>query len=126
MTRTVIDQDLTGADRLPARVRVGQSLLTLVLACCALVSLSTMFVDDPFEPPAVVLIASFGTLAAALGLAAVWAGVRSQLIRISLWALPLFFVWHIAALGTWLPDAVLAIISASGALLITGAGRRTA
>jgi hypothetical protein len=124
---TATTTEPTGRDtlRLPARVRVGQSLLTAVFAACALVSISTMFVDDPFEPAAVVLIASFGSLAAALGLAAVWAGVRSRAIRISLWALPLFFVWHIAALGTWVPDAVLAIIAASGAALTTGAGRRT-
>jgi hypothetical protein len=82
-----------------------------------------MFVDDPFELAAVVLIASFGTLAAALGLAAVWGGVRSRLVRIALWALPLFFVWHVAALGTWLPDAVLGVVAASGVALTAGAGR---
>jgi hypothetical protein len=76
-----------------------------------------MFVDDPFEPSAVVLIASFGTLAAALGLAAVWGGIRSRTIRLALWALPLFFVWHIAALGTWVPDAVLAVVAATGVVL---------
>lgn len=114
-----------GASRLSARVRIGQSLLTAVFAACGLVSLSTLFVDDPFEPHAVVLIASFGTLAAVLGLAAVWAGLRSRLVRASLWALPLFFVWHIAALGTWIPDAVLGVVAASGAALISGAGRRT-
>ena len=92
-----------------------------VLIACALVALSTMFVDDPFEPSAVVLIASFGTLAAALGLAAVWGGVRSRIVRLGLWALPLFFVWHVAALGTWVPDAVLAVVAASGVVLTAGA-----
>jgi len=106
--------------RLPLRVRIGQGVLTAVLIACALVALSTMFVDDPFEPAAVVLIASFGTLAAALGLAAVWGGVRSRTVRLGLWALPLFFVWHVAALGTWIPDAVLAVVAASGVMLVTG------
>lgn len=112
------------ADRLPKRVRVGQALLTAVFVACALVSLSTMFVDDPFEPAAVVLIASFGSLAAALGLVAVWGGVRSPIIRAGLWAVPLFLVWHIAALGTWIPDAVLAVIAASGVVLVSGADPR--
>ncbi|WP_173922050.1 hypothetical protein [Agromyces sp. Marseille-P2726] len=108
------------SERLPVRVRIGQGVLTAVLIACALVALSTMFVDDPFEPAAVVLIASFGTLAAALGLAAVWGGVRSRTVRLGLWALPLFFVWHVAALGTWIPDAVLAVVAASGVVLVTG------
>lgn len=124
MTTTIADQNAHRL-RLSARVRVGQSLLSAVFAACAMVSLSTMFVDDPFEPAAVVLIASFGTLAAALGLAAVWGGVRSRLIRASLWALPLFFVWHVTALGTWIPDAVLAIVAAVGVVLVAGAGGRT-
>lgn len=111
-------------DRLPRRVRVGQALLTAVLIACALVSLSTMFVDDPFEPAAVVLIASFGALAAALGLVAVWGGVRSRIVQAGMWALPLFFVWHIAALGTWIPDAVLAVVAAAGVVLFSGAGPR--
>ena len=110
-----------GGARLPVRVRIGQGLLTAVLIACALVALSTMFVDDPFEPSAVVLIASFGTLAAVLGLAAVWGGVRSRIVRLGLWALPLFFVWHVAALGIWVPDAVLAVVAASGVVLTAGA-----
>jgi hypothetical protein len=108
--------------RLTPRVRTGQTILTLVLILCALVSLSTAFVDDPFEPDAVLLIASFGVLACMLGLASVWGGVRSRLIRISVWALPLFFISHLAVLGTWLPDGVLAVVSAIGAALVAGAG----
>lgn len=108
--------------RIPARVRIGQGLLTAVFVVCALVALSTMFVDDPFESAAVVLIASFGSLAAVLGLTAVWGGIRSRLVRVGLWALPLFFVWHIAALGTWLPDAVLAIVAAAGLVLLVNPG----
>ena len=108
--------------RIPARVRVGQGLLTGVFVVCALVALSTMFVDDPFERSAVVLIASFGSLAAVLGLTAVWGGIRSRLVRVGFWALPLYFVWHIAALGTWLPDAVLAVVAAAGVVLLANPG----
>jgi hypothetical protein len=126
MTSTTVTTEPLAKDtaRLPRRARVGQVLLTLVFVACALVSVSTAFVDDPFEPAAVVLIASFGSLAAVLGLAAVWGGVRSRTVRAGLWALPLFFVWHIAALGTWVPDAVLAVVAASGVMLITGIGHR--
>jgi hypothetical protein len=120
-TATPTESDVSNSSpRLPVRVRVGQGVLTAVLIACALVALSTMFVDDPFEPAAVLLIASFGTLAAALGLAAVWGGIRSRTVRLGLWALPLFFVWHIAALGTWIPDAVLAVVAASGVVLVSG------
>lgn len=108
--------------RLGARARSGQIILTVVLALCALVALSTIFVDDPFEAPAVVLIASFGVLAAVLGLAAVWGAIRSRIVQLAVWALPLFFVSHIAALGTWMPDAIFAVVSAVGAALVAGTG----
>ena len=107
----------------PAAVRVGQALLTAVFTLCALIALSTVFVKDPFEAAAVVLVASFGTLAAVLGIAAVWGGSGSRAIRWALWALPLFFVWHVAALGTWLPDAILGVISAIGVVLINAPKR---
>lgn len=122
---TTITENRTNDLRLAPRVRVGQALLTAVFAVCALVALSTMFVDEPFESSAVVLIASFGTLSAVLGIAAVWGGVRSRVVRAGLWALPLFFVWHIAALGTWLPDAVLAVIAAAGVVLVAAAPSST-
>jgi hypothetical protein len=93
-------------------------LLTVVLALSAVVAISTMFVPDPFEPDATVLIASFGTLAAVLGLAAVWGSSGSRVVRVALWAIPLFFIWHVAALGTWIPDAVLAVLSGIGILLL--------
>jgi hypothetical protein len=111
--------------RVPARVRVGQVLLTLLLVVCALVAASTAFSDDPFPPAAVVLIASFGLLAAVLGLVVVWSTPRSRVARLAVWALPLFFVWHVAALGTWIPDAGFAVLAAVGALLAgTASGRR--
>jgi hypothetical protein len=111
-------------DRLGARVRTGQTILTAILALSAVVALSTVFVDDPFEPAAVVLIASFGVLAAVLGIASVWGGIRSGTVQVAVWAVPLFFVSHIATLGTWVPDAIFAVVSAVGAVLIAGAGRR--
>ena len=86
-------------------------------------AIGTTFADDPFAPDAIVLIASFGTLAAALGLVAVWGGVGSRTVRIGLWALPLFFVWHIAALGTWIPDAGFAVLASTGVILLSARRR---
>ncbi|WP_309127189.1 hypothetical protein [Microbacterium sp.] len=113
----------TGTRLNRVRNRTGQALLTAVFALCGVIAISTAFADDPFEASAVVLIASFGTLAAVLGVAAVWGGMHSRAVRVALWALPLFFVWHVAALGTWLPDAILGIVSAVGILLLTPSRR---
>lgn len=107
--------------RLGVRVRVGQSLLTALLAMSAVIGTSTLFDTDPFPGAAPVLIASFAMLAAVVGIAAVWGGIRSRAVRLSLWALPLFFVWHVAALGTWVPDAAFAVVAAVGAALVAQA-----
>lgn len=105
-------------------MRVGQILLTVLLAICALVAASSAFVDDPFPGAAVVLIATFGVLAAILGIGTVWSMPSSRMARVAVWALPAFFVVHVAALGTWIPDAVLAVAAAIGALLARpGRGR---
>ena len=123
MTTMATPARVQSEPRLGARVRIGQSILTVILAVCALVALSTVFVEDPFEPAAVVLIASFGVLAAVLGIATVWGAIRSRAVRIAVWALPLFFVSHVAALGTWMPDGVFAIVSAIGAALVASPER---
>lgn len=115
---TTAEAPTRSADAHRVRTRVGQGILTALFALCGLISVSTAFADDPFEREAVVLISSFGVLAAVIGIAAVWGGLHSRLIRIALWALPLFFVWHVAALGTWIPDAAFGIVSAIGILLL--------
>jgi hypothetical protein len=102
------------AVRPSARVRAGRIVLTAVLVLCGLVAVSTAFSDDPFPAPAVVLIATFGALAVLFGIAVVWWSGRA---RVVLWALPVFFVVHVAALGTWIPDAALAVVSTVGVLL---------
>ncbi len=112
--------------RLGARARTGQIVLTVLFVLCGMIALSTAFAPDPFEREAVVLIASFGVLAAALGVAAVWGAIRSRTIQVAVWALPLFLISHVAALGTWVPDAVLALVAGIGCALVVGAGRRGA
>lgn len=108
------------------RVRAGQIVLTVLLVLVATVAASTAFSDDPFPGPAIVLIASFGLLAVAFGLVVTWSTPISRAARLAVWALPLFFVWHVAALQTWLPDAVFAVVAAVGAILATSVRRRAA
>ncbi|RBP64216.1 hypothetical protein DFO66_10793 [Brevibacterium sanguinis] len=100
------------------RTRCAQTILTIEFALCGLIAVSTAFAPDPFAPAAVVLIGSFGVLASVLGLAATWTAPHSTVSRLALWALPLFFVWHLAALGTWLPDAVLGALAVIGIVLL--------
>ena len=96
--------------------RIGQGILIVLSAMCAVIGASTMFVDDPFEPTATTMIASFG-IGAAL------AAPRSLLARLSLCALPVFFAWHVVALGTWVPDAVLGAVSVGGVVLVVVGSR---
>ncbi|WP_165307221.1 hypothetical protein [Agromyces binzhouensis] len=103
-----------------ARVRTGQAILVALFAVAAVFAVSVLFADDPFPASATVLIASFGALSAVLGVIAVIGGLGSRVVRIGLWAFPLFFVWHVAALGTWVPDAAFAVVSAVGVALVSG------
>ncbi|WP_353815546.1 hypothetical protein [Agromyces sp. SYSU T00266] len=101
-----------------ARARIGQGILVALFAVSAVFAMSVLFADDPFPASATVLIASFGALAAVLGIVAVVGGLGSRVVRVGLWAFPLFFVWHVAALGTWIPDAGFAVLSAVGVALV--------
>ncbi|MBO1770984.1 hypothetical protein [Agrococcus sp. TF02-05] len=105
-------------------VRTGQGTLIVLCAMCAVIGLSTIFVDDPFAPEATIMTASFACLAAALGVGAVLAAPTSLAARLSLVAMPLFFAWHVAALGTWIPDAVLAAVSVAAVLMVILGARR--
>lgn len=106
------------------RALIAQVVLTLLFALSAIIAISTIFVPDSFEPAAVVLIGSFGCLASVLGISATWTAPDSSCSRLALWALPLFFVWHIAALGTWMPDAALGAVAAVCILLLTPSPER--
>ncbi|WP_430646139.1 hypothetical protein [Agromyces sp. GXS1127] len=108
-----------GRTRHGLRVRIGQGVLIALFALSGVIALSTLFADDPFAPAATVLIASFGALASVLGITAAIGGLDSRVVRAGLWAFPLFFVWHVAALGTWVPDAAFAVIAAVGVALVS-------
>jgi hypothetical protein len=103
--------------------RIGQGILIVLSAMCAVIGASTLVADDPFEPAATTMIASFGMLAGAFGIGAALAAPRSLPARLSLCALPVFFAWHVAALGTWVPDAVLGVVSVVGVVLVVVGSR---
>lgn len=95
--------------------RVGQAVLVLLGVLCTLIAISVFFVPDGFEPDAQALVGTFGAgmgllvlMLATLGLAS---GQRWPWL--ALWLLPVFFLSHVALIGTLLPDGVFAVIAAA-------------
>lgn len=112
--------------RLPRRVRVGQILLTVLLALCALVAISAAFSDDPFPSAAVVLIASFGVLAAAFGLVTVWSVGTSRAARVAVWPClsSSSCTWQRSARGSPTPPSPSPQRSARCSRIPAGSGER--
>ena len=104
--------------------RIGQGVLALIAVMAALIAVSVFFVEDPFPHDAQVLIASNGVGMGVLLLLAATAGLNagSRWAWASLWVLPGFLGWHIVALGTVLPDAILLALAVA-ALAVTRPGR---
>ncbi len=105
----------------------------IVLGLVALVTfviggISPWFVNgDPVFPYAAkVLISTFaaGMTVLAIGAMTLTYRVGNRLAWYSLWAYPAFFVSHVIALGTYVPDLVLAVVAA--AALALGRPRTTA
>lgn len=97
-----------------AAARAGQVVLVVSGLLCILFSASTMFVtEDPFPEDANALIASFGVGMGVLVivLATVGLAAGQRWAWLALWVVPAFFVSHVALLGTWVPDGVLAALS---------------
>ena len=74
--------------------------------------------EDPFEPDAQVMIATFG-----VGMAVLTAVLARTALRDGqrwawavLWVWPVFFVAHLIGLGTYVPDGVLALVTAAALL----------
>ena len=76
--------------------------------------------DDPFPNDANALIATWGVAMGVLVIVLATAGLASQQQWpwMALWVGPAFLAAHVLLLGTWIPDAVLAVI-VSGALLVS-------
>jgi hypothetical protein len=100
---------------------VASGVFVVIAVISAVISASVYApMEDPFEPDAQVLVASFG-----LGMALLTGVIAAIPFRAGqrwawavLWVWPAFFVWHVLALGTLVPDGVLAAVSA-GALVAT-------
>jgi hypothetical protein len=86
---------------------------------CAVIALSVFFVPDTFEDDALALISTYGVGMGLLVVALATAGLNagSRWAWAALWVLPAFFVAHVGLLGTWLPDGVLVVVSATALLL---------
>jgi len=101
-------------------------VLTAMAVFATVIGVSVLFVtDDPFPRDAGVLIASFAVLGGVLALAVVLGPYRrgERWAWNTLWIYPAFLVSHVVALGTVIPDAVLAVIVAIA--LILGRPART-
>lgn len=110
----------------PSRARtVASWVFVLVAVLSAVISLSVYApMEDPFEPDAQVLIATFG-----VGMAVLTAVLARTAFRDGqrwawavLWIWPVFFVAHVIGLGTYVPDGVLAVVT-TAALLAARPGR---
>ena len=109
------------------QARAGQVVLTLLGLLCGVIAVSVYFVPDPFDPDSQALIATFGAGFGAFVviLAAVGLSRHPGMAWPALWILPVFFVSHVALLGTWLPDGIFFLV-ACGALAATAPARTPA
>jgi hypothetical protein len=112
---------------------VASSVFVVIALISAVISASVYApMDDPFESDAKVLISTFGIgtaiLTAVIALIPFRAG--QWWAWAALWVWPVFFVVHVVALGTVVPDGILAVISTVALVLsrpaapaATGRGR---
>lgn len=101
--------------------RVGQVILVLLGLLSAVFAVSVYApMEEPFEPDAQALIATFGVAFGVLVGVLATAGLASRQSWAwgALWVLPAFLVSHVFLLGTLLPDGVLAALAVA-ALAVT-------
>ncbi|MFN2526353.1 MAG: hypothetical protein ABR505_08840 [Actinomycetota bacterium] len=101
--------------------RAALIVLIIMQVLAALISISVFFVEEAerFESDANVLISTFGVGMAFFGLVlTVLADRGSRAGWTALWYWPIFFVIHVAALQTYVPDLVFALIWVGGLLLM--------
>lgn len=102
--------------------RVAQGLMVLfgVLMIVFLASVYADTGDTAFPDDAKALIASAGVGLGIVVILLATVGINSgeRWAWLALWVLPAFFVAHVALLGTWIPDGVLAVLSVI-ALVVT-------
>jgi hypothetical protein len=96
--------------------RAGQAVIVLLGPLSAVIAVSVYApMEEPFEPDAQVLIATFGAGFGLLIVVLAAAGLpsRQPWAWRALWVLPAFLVSHALLLGTVLPDGVLAVVAAA-------------
>lgn len=101
-------------------VKVVSGVFVVLSVLMALIAVSSlMTTDDPLPHDAQVLVSTFGVGMALFGIAVTLTGFRRReaWAWITLWYYPIFFVIHVFALGTAMPDGAFAVLSA-GALLL--------
>ena len=101
--------------------RVGQVVLVLLGLLSTVIAVSVYApMDDPFEPDAQAMIATFGAAFGVLVVVLATAGLssRQRWAWAGLWVVPTFLVSHVLLLGTQLPDGVLAAVAVA-ALTVT-------
>lgn len=101
-------------------VRAATGILVLLSILTGVIGVSALFVtDDPFPRDAQVLIATFAAGMAILSIAITLTAFRrgEWWAWLALWYYPVFFVIHILALGTLIPDGVFAVLAAVALLL---------
>ena len=94
--------------------RAGQIVLVLLGLLSAVIAVSVYApMDEPFEPDARALIATFGAAFGVLVVILATAGLASRQRGAwgALWVLPAFLVSHVVLLGTLLPDGPLAAVA---------------
>lgn len=92
----------------------------IILVTFVIGGLSVNFVEDPFPSEALLLITSFALGMTSLAVVALYALARygSRSAWLGLWAYPVFFLWHVIVLKTYVPDLVLALIATAGLLIV--------
>jgi hypothetical protein len=103
----------------PRRRTMAAGVLAAVAVLAGVIAMSVNApMEDPFERDARVLITTFGLGMAVLGAAVALVPFRrgEPWAWCVLWAWPVFFVAHVVTLGTVVPDAVLAVVTAAALL----------
>lgn len=98
---------------------VALAVLLLIEFLMLVIGVSALFVDgDPSERDADWLIATFAAGMGLFALAMTLFGVRrgERWAWLTLWYVPAFFIIHVGALGTFVPDLVLAVVFAAALL----------
>jgi hypothetical protein len=104
--------------------RVGEGILVLLTLLMGVFGISALFVTvDPLPHDAQFLVATAAVGMMVLGLGVILGGLRrgQRWAWLVLWYYPVFFLIHVYAFGTLIPDGIFAVLAAVS-LLVTRPG----